>query len=44
MKDFSWGIVAAVAVGVLLLFIVVKAVSPSLPASVRKYLPNVMES
>jgi hypothetical protein len=39
-KDFSWGIVAAVAVGVVLVAFVMKLVFPSLPAKVQTYVPN----
>lgn len=44
MKDFSWGIVAAVAVGVLLLGIILKIASPSLPATITQYIPNSLKS
>ena len=43
-KDFSWGIVAAVALGVLLIGIVMKAVTPSLPANFQGYVPNSLKS
>ena len=39
-KDFSWGIVAAVAVGVLIVAFAMKFAFPSLPAKVQTYIPN----
>ena len=44
LKDFSWGIVAAAAVGVLLLFVIVKIISPSLPAKARTYIPSSLQN
>jgi hypothetical protein len=43
-KDFSWGIVLAAGVGVLLIGIILKAISPSLPAQLTSYVPSSLKN